>query len=129
MAILLYFLVTLAEAQLFGSAPAPSEELRALTKSIDEFEALELSAGFEDRYRTLILDIERQFDFRRSSCTEVPVKAERERCFRDVVGLQKRYLTSGHRFKRLYLEKIHQQQLQGLDEAHAQALKELERQF
>lgn len=129
MAVLLLVFLNLAQAQIFGGGSVLPDELRPLSKSIDELEALELNADFEDRYRGLALEIERQFDLRRSSCTELPQRPERERCFRDVIGLQKRYLTTGHRFKRSYLEKIHAQQLKGLDEANAQAIRELERQF
>ena len=133
MAKLLYFLVFVplfAHAQLFqlpfgedkNAAQSP-----ALEKSLTELEKLEVGVGFEEKYRQISLDIERQFDAKRAECSEVT--QNKQRCFRDIVTGQKRYLERSFDLKKEYLKKLHEQQLGALDEAHAKALKEIERQF
>jgi hypothetical protein len=125
-------LVSEAHAQLFQnpfSNKTTTPAGNALVRALDELDKLELGTSFEERYRTLSLEIERQLDLRRSDCLEIPQKSERERCFRDIVTEQKRYIERGFVLRKDYLQRIHGQQLKALDDARAKALSELERQF
>jgi len=123
----------MAQAQLFqnpfsSGKTAPSAG-SPLTRALDVLDKLEIGASFEERYRTLSLEIERQVDLRRSDCLEMGQRSERERCFRDIVTEQKRYIERGYVLRKDYLQRIHEQQVKALGDARARALSELERQF
>jgi hypothetical protein len=124
-----------AHAQLFqnpfsGGEDKKTTESPALEKVLSELEALEVSSGFEDRYRTLTLEIERQLDLKRGDCGESTVsKSDKQRCFRNIVTAHKRYLERGFVLKKVYLQRLHERQLKALEEAKTKALSELERQF
>lgn len=106
------------------------ESASGVDKLIGELEALSLDKDFDERYRTLTLEIERQLDLKRSECAELgAAKSDKEVCFRGAVQAQRRYLTKAFEFKKRYLATIHEAQLKDLEETHAKALKELERQF
>jgi|GEM_PF-2758648 len=125
-----------AHAQLFQNPFSGSGEDKnategpALEKVLGELEALEVSGGFEERYRTLTLEIERQLDLKRGDCGEITVnKSDKQRCFRNIVTAHKRYLERGFSLKKVYLQRLHERQLTALEEAKTKALSELERQF
>lgn len=125
-----------AHAQLFQNPFSGSSEDKkttegpALEKVLAELEALEVNGGFEERYRTLTLEIERQLDLKRGDCGESTVnKSDKQRCFRNIVTAHKRYLERGFSLKKIYLQRLHERQLTALEEAKTKALGELERQF
>jgi hypothetical protein len=124
-----------AEAQIFqnpfgGRDEKKAGESSALEKVLSELEALEASGGFEERYRVLSIEIERQLDLKRGDCGESTAnKSDKQRCFRSIVSSHKRYLERGFSLKKVYLQKLHERQLTALEEAKARALSELERQF
>ena len=133
---LVVFVVSLqAQAQIFqnpfgGGEEKKATESPALEKVLSELEALEVNGGFEDRYRTLSIEIERQLDLKRGDCGEsLANKSDKQRCFRNIVSAHKRYLERGFSLKKVYLQKLHERQLTALDEAKTKALSELERQF
>lgn len=124
-----------AQAQIFQNPFGGGEEKKvsessALEKVLRELEALEVNGGFEERYRTLSIEIERQLDLKRGDCGEsTGSKPDKQRCFRNIVSAHKRYLERGFSLKKVYLQKLHERQLTALEEAKTKALSELERQF
>ena len=128
----LIMLSGLAQAQIFQlpfgdkseGAPAP-----ALERSLADLDKLEITSSFEEKYRALTIEIERQFDLKRGECAENTTKADKQRCFRDVITAQKRFLERSFELKKEYLKKLQEQQMAALDEAKQKALNELERQF
>lgn len=132
LALMLLALTTSAVAQVFGLpfGGKSEESVSGVEKLIGELEALSIDKNFEERYRTLTLEIERQLDLKRSECAELgAAKSEKEVCFRGVVQSQRRYLTKAFEFKKRYLINIHETQIKDLEETQTKALKELERQF
>lgn len=124
-----------ASAQIFQNPFGSSEDKKvtespALEKVLSELEALEVGNDFEEKYRTLSIEIERQLDLKRGDCGEsVSNKADKQRCFRNIVSAQKRFLERGFTLKKTYLQKLHERQLKALEAAKTKALSELERQF
>lgn len=123
------FIANVAHAQVFGISLGDEKKLTGIDGLLQEMDKLAVDSSFDEKYRAVSLEIERQIDLKRGECVEVGVRAEKEKCFRDVVKLQKSYLEKSHVLKKKYLLQIHESQITGLDEAHAKALKDLERHF
>ncbi len=115
----------------FGSGDDKKvSESPALEKALRDLESMEVGSGFDERYRTLSIEIERQLDLKRGDCGEnVGNKTDKQRCFRNIVTAHKRYLERGFVLKKVYLQRLHERQLTALEEAKTKALSELERQF
>ena len=125
------FLVSgVAQAQIF-SLPFKDGETAPIDKVIESLQKLETdSAGYEDRFRQLTLEIERQLDIMRSDCQEKTGDAAlKQRCFREVVTRHKKYLESSYDAKKTLLIALHKRQLSQLEEGREQSLKELDKQF
>lgn len=122
-------LINIAHAQVFGISLGEEKKLTGIEVLLQEMDKLSVEDSFDEKYRAISLEIERQLDLKRGECIELSVRGEKEKCFREVVGLQKSYLEKSHVLKKKYLVQIHEQQLNGLDEAHAKALKDIERHF
>jgi hypothetical protein len=118
-----------SHAQVFGISLGEDKKPSGVALQILEMDKLEIDKNFDVNYRTASLEIERLLDLKRGECAEVSLRPDKEKCFREVVKLQKSYLEKSHSFKKKYLIQIHESQLKGLDEAHAKALKDLERHF
>lgn len=121
--------INIAYAQVFGISLGEQKKLSGVEILLQEMEKLSVDNSFDEKYRNVSLEIERQLDLKRGECVEVSARAEKEKCFREVVNLQKTYLEKSHVLKKKYLLLIHEEQLNGLDGAHAKALKDLERHF
>lgn len=121
--------INIAYAQVFGISLGEEKKLSGVELLLQEMDKLSVDNSFDEKYRNVSLEIERQLDLKRGECVEVSARAEKEKCFREVVTLQKTYLEKSHVLKKKYLLLIHEEQLNGLDEAHAKALKDLERHF
>lgn len=126
---ILVLLMQSAVAQVFGLPFGEKEPVVGVAKLLAELDELDVNNQFEDKYRTLILEIDRQLELKRVECTELPTRPEKEKCFRDIVQTQRKFFEKSYTIKKNYLKLIHEAQLKGLDEAHAKALKDLERQF
>ncbi|MBY0516001.1 MAG: hypothetical protein K2P81_03760 [Bacteriovoracaceae bacterium] len=133
--ILIFGLLTsqFAFAQIF-QLPFTSDKTEsggsALDKLLNDFESIEVNNDFEDKYRKISLEIERQLDLKRSECSETGAnKSDKQKCFRVIISTHKRFLEKSFELKKTYLKKIQEDQLSALDEAKEKALKELERQF
>lgn len=127
----LTFVSTLAHAQIFNlpfSDDKP-QTLPTLEKHLKDLEALEVSKDFEERYRLVTVEIEKQLDLKRGECAEIQVKGEKQKCFRNLISYHKRFLERSFDLKKDYLKSLHEQQLNALNQARSSALKELERQF
>lgn len=122
-------LTSIAYAQVFGLSLGEEKKMSGVEALLQEMDKLAVDSAFDEKYRNVSLEIERQLDLKRGECIEVSVRAEKEKCFREVVTLQKSYLEKSHVLKKKYLLQIHEEQISGLDEAHAKALKDLERHF
>ncbi len=127
----LTFFSTLAQAQIFNLpfSDEKTQTLPKLEKHLKELESLEISKDFEERYRGITVEIEKQLDLKRGECAENQVKSEKQKCFRSVVSYHKRFLERSFDLKKDYLKSLHEQQLNALNQARTNALKELERQF
>jgi hypothetical protein len=121
--------INIAYAQVFGISLGEEKKLSGVEVLLQEMEKLSVDNSFDEKYRNVSLEIERQLDLKRGECVEVSARAEKEKCFREVVTLQNTYLEKSHVLKKKYLLLIHEEQLNGLDGAHAKALKDLERHF
>jgi hypothetical protein len=123
----------LASAQIFQlpfSSDKSASGGSALDKLLNDFEVIEVNNDFEDKYRKISIEIERQLDLKRSECSETGAnKSDKQRCFRTIISSHKRFLEKSFDLKKIYLKKIQEDQLSALDEAKEKALKELERQF
>ncbi|MFP5492849.1 MAG: hypothetical protein ACLGG0_15205 [Bacteriovoracia bacterium] len=121
--------INFAYAQVFGISLGEEKKLSGVEVLLQEMDKLAVDNAFDEKYRSVSLEIERQLDLKRGECVELSVRAEKEKCFREVVTFQKSYLEKSHVLKKKYLMQIHEEQINGLDEALAKALKDLERHF
>lgn len=130
----LFFLVAFlglnAHAQIF-SLPFGGNSEAGIDKMISDFAKLDTdTADFEDKFRLTSLEIERQLDIMRSDCQEKSGDSSvKQRCFREVVTRQKKYLESSYEAKKSVLTALHKKQITQLEQSRDLALKELDKQF
>ena len=128
---LAFFFYSQSYAQVF-SLPFSEEKTDVpIDQTIQTFEKLDVdSTDFEEKFRVMAPDIERQLDLMRSDCQEKGGEASaRQRCFREVVRRQKRYFEISYKLKKSLLVELHKRQLSQLELSKDTAIKELDKQF
>lgn len=129
--LIIFFSISNSYAQVFSLPFADENSEIPIDKTIEIFEKLNVDNNeFEEKFRLMAPDIERQLDIMRSDCQEKGGPAStRQRCFREVVSRQKRYLEVSFKLKKALLIDLHKKQLTQLEQSKDTAIKELDKQF
>jgi hypothetical protein len=106
------------------------ESLKTSLEQLSELE-VEMTLNFDEQFKQKTLGLEKRLDNFRLECQDryKTDKSAREKCFRKIIQLQRKYTEVHFEKRQDYLKLIHEQQLKDLKSAKEYSLKQLDRQF